>query len=57
MINLPSLVLQSYKAKFSEVKVMAWFLTNKKDRSGFAEVWRGNLEQSELYHEQLACHG
>ena len=35
----------------------AWDLTIKVDRSGSAEVWRGNLEQAELYHEQLACQG
>ena len=84
MINLPSSVIELYKAKYSEVRVIilddsfntfqhvanclikiipemstkrAWVLTNKIDRSGFAEVWRGNLEQAELYHEQLACHG
>ena len=31
----------------------AWDLTIKVDNSGSAEVWRGNLEQAELYHEQL----
>ena len=31
----------------------AWDLTVKVDNSGSAEVWRGNLEQAELYHEQL----
>ncbi len=31
----------------------AWDLTNKIDKIGSAEVWRGNLEQAELYHEQL----
>ena len=35
----------------------AWDLTIKIDRSGSAEVWRGNLEQAELYHEQLARNG
>ena len=34
-------------------KKKAWDLTNKVDNSGSAEVWRGNLEQAELYHEQL----
>ena len=34
-----------------------WDLTIKVDRSGSAEVWRGNLEQAELYHDQLACQG
>ena len=31
----------------------AWDLRIKVDKSGSAEVWRGNLEQAELYHEQL----
>ena len=31
----------------------AWELTIKVDKSGSAEVWRGNFEQAELYHEQL----
>ena len=31
----------------------AWELTIQVDRLGSAEVWRGNLEQAELYHEQL----
>ena len=31
----------------------AWDLTIKVDKSGSAEVWKGNLEQAELYHEQL----
>ena len=31
----------------------AWDLTIKVDKNGSAEVWRGNLEQAELYHEQL----
>ena len=35
----------------------AWGLTIKVDRSGSAEVWRGNLEQAELYHEQLVSKG
>ena len=35
----------------------AWDLTNKVDKSGSAEVWRGNLEQAELYHEQLVSKG
>ena len=35
----------------------AWILTNKVDNSGSAEVWRGILEQAELYHEQLASRG
>ena len=36
---------------------IAWELTIKVDNSGSAEVWRGNLEQAELYHEQLASEG
>ena len=35
----------------------AWDLTIKIDKSGSAEVWRGNLEQAELYHEQLVSEG
>ena len=35
----------------------AWELTIKVDDSGSAEVWRGNLELAELYHEQLANKG
>ena len=35
----------------------AWDLTIKVDRSGSAEVWRGNLEQAELYHELLVSKG
>ncbi len=35
----------------------AWELTIKVDESGSAEVWRGNLELAELYHEQLANKG
>ena len=35
----------------------AWDLTIKVDRLGSAEVWRGNLEQAELYHEQLFREG
>ena len=35
----------------------AWDLTIKVDKSGSAEVWRGNLEQAELYHEQLIRNG
>ena len=31
----------------------AWDLTIKVDKTGSAEVWTGNLEQAELYHEQL----
>ena len=35
----------------------AWDLTIKIDKAGSAEVWRGNLEQAELYHEQLFSKG
>ncbi|MCR8540262.1 MAG: ATP-dependent Clp protease adapter ClpS [Prochlorococcus marinus CUG1439] len=35
----------------------AWDLTIKVDELGSAEVWRGNLEQAELYHEQLVSKG
>ena len=35
----------------------AWDLTIKVDKKGLAEVWRGNLEQAELYHEQLFSKG
>ena len=35
----------------------AWELTIKVDKTGSAEVWRGNLEQAELYHEQLFIKG
>ena len=35
----------------------AWDLTIKVDNTGSAEVWRGNFEQAELYHEQLVSKG
>ena len=35
----------------------AWDLTIKVDKQGSAEVWRGNLEQAELYYEQLFSKG
>ena len=35
----------------------AWDLTIKVDKSGSAEVWRGNFEQAELYHAQLISKG
>ena len=38
-------------------KKRAWDLTIKVDKTGSAEVWRGNLEQAELYHEQLVSKG
>ena len=30
---------------------------SKKPQAGETEVWRGNLEQAELYHEQLISKG
>ena len=35
----------------------SWDLTIKVDKVGSAEVWSGNLEQAELYHEQLLSKG
>ena len=35
----------------------AWDLTIKVDKTGSTEVWRGNLEQAELYHEQFVSKG
>ena len=35
----------------------AWELTIEVDKSGSAEVWSGNLEQAELYHQQLVIKG
>ena len=35
----------------------AWDLTIKVDITGSAEVWRGNFEQAELYHDQLSSKG
>ena len=35
----------------------AWDLTIKVDKTGSAEVWRGNLEQAELFHERLLSKG
>ena len=35
----------------------AWDLTITVDKTGSAEVWRGNLEQAELFHEQLISKG
>ena len=31
----------------------SWDLAIKVDKSGSAEVWRGNFEQAELYHQQI----
>ena len=39
------------------IEKRAWDLTLKVDKTGKAEVWRGNLEQAELYHEQLVSKG
>ena len=38
-------------------KKKAWDLAVKVDKTGSAEVWRGPLEQAELYHEQLVIKG
>ena len=38
-------------------KKRSWDLAIKVDREGSAEVWRGPLEQSELYHQQLESKG
>ncbi len=38
-------------------KKKAWDLTIKVDMKGSAIVWRGNLEQAELYHYQLSSQG
>ena len=35
----------------------AWDLTVEVDSEGSAEVWRGPLEQAELYHQQLLNKG
>tara|TARA_Y100001968_G_C18870806_1_gene487092 strand:+ start:151 stop:447 length:297 start_codon:yes stop_codon:yes gene_type:complete len=35
----------------------SWILTIEVDREGLAEVWRGPLEQAELYHQQLLSKG
>ena len=35
----------------------SWELAVEVDREGFAEVWRGPLEQAELYHHQLISKG
>jgi len=35
----------------------SWNFAIQVDKSGLAEVWRGNLEQAELYHEQLVSRG
>ena len=38
-------------------KEKSWTLAFEVDREGFAEVWRGPLEQAELYHQQLIRKG
>ena len=35
----------------------SWKLTVEVDKEGSAEVWRGPLEQAELYHQQLVSKG
>ena len=35
----------------------SWVLAIEVDREGSAEVWRGPLEQAELYHQQLVSQG
>ena len=35
----------------------SWLLAVEVDREGLAEVWRGPLEQAELYHQQLITKG
>ena len=35
----------------------SWDLANKVDKSGAAEVWKGNFEQAEFYHQQLVSKG
>ena len=35
----------------------SWDIAIKVDKSGSAEVWRGNFEQAEFYHEQLVSKG
>ncbi len=36
---------------------ISWVLAVEVDREGLAEVWRGPLEQAELYHQQLISKG
>ena len=35
----------------------SWDIAIKVDREGSCEVWRGPLEQAELYHQQLQSKG
>ena len=37
-------------------KKRSWQLAVEVDSEGLAEVWRGPLEQAELYHQQLISH-
>ena len=38
-------------------KEISWRLAVEVDSEGAAEVWRGPIEQAELYHQQLQCKG
>ena len=38
-------------------KEISWKLTSAIDREGSAKVWRGPIEQAELYHKQLSIEG
>ena len=38
-------------------KERSWILAVEVDSKGSAEVWRGSLEQAELYHQQLESKG
>ncbi len=38
-------------------KKRSWILAIEVDKEGSAEVWRGPLEQAELYHQQLTGEG
>ena len=38
-------------------KERSWRLAVEVDSEGSAEVWRGTLEQAELYHQQLQSKG
>ena len=39
------------------IEKKSWLLALEVDREGSAEVWRGPLEQAELYHQQLVIKG
>ena len=45
--NLLVTIIQGMSEKRS------WVFAIEVDREGLAEVWRGPLEQAELYHQQL----